>query len=68
MCISKEVQKQPPEMICKKGVLENFSKFTRKNLCQSLFFFQVVGLRPTTLFKKETMVQVFCCEFCEILF
>ena len=28
-----------------KGVLRNFTKFTRKHLCQSLFFNQVTGLR-----------------------
>ena len=27
-----------PEVICKKGVLRNFAKFTGKHLCQSLFF------------------------------
>ena len=36
----------------KKGVLRNFAKFTGKHLCQSL--------------KKETLAQVFSCEFCEI--
>ena len=43
-----------PEVFCKKGGLRNFATFTRKHLCQSLFF------------KKETLVQVFSCEFCEI--
>ena len=32
------------EVFCKKGVLEYFSKFTGKHLCQSLFFNKVVGL------------------------
>ena len=27
-----------PEVFCKKGVLRNFTKFTGKDLCQSLFF------------------------------
>ena len=27
-----------PEVLCKKGVLRNFSKLTGKHLCQSLFF------------------------------
>ena len=27
-----------PEVFCKKGVLRNFTRFTRKHLCQSLFF------------------------------
>ena len=48
----------------KKGVLRNFAKFTRKHLRQSLFFNKVAG--PAALFKKETLVQVFACEFCEI--
>ena len=30
-------QKQPPEVFCKKGVLKNFTIFTRKHLCWSLF-------------------------------
>ena len=36
----------------KKGILRNFSKFTVKHQCN--------------LIKKETMAQVFSCEFCEI--
>ena len=47
----------------KKGVLRNFAKFTGKHLSQSLFFNKVAGLRPA---KKETLAQVFSCEFCEI--
>ena len=38
----------------KKAVLRNFTKFTGKHLCQSFFF------------KKETLAQVFPCEFCDI--
>ena len=37
----------------KKGVLSNFTKFTGKHLCQSLFFNKVSGLSPVTLFKKR---------------
>ena len=37
----------------KKGVLRNFTKFTRKHLRQSLFFNKVAGLRPATLLKKR---------------
>ena len=33
------------EVFCRKGVLTNFAKFTRKYLCQSLFFNKVAGLR-----------------------
>ena len=32
------------EVFCKKGVLRNFANFTRKHLCQSLFFNKVAGL------------------------
>ena len=44
----------------KKGVLRNFTKFTGKHLF----------LRKTSeaynFIKKETLAQVFSCEFCEI--
>ena len=53
-------------MICKKGILRNFKKFTGKQLCQSLFFNKVAELRPATLLKNEILAQVFSCEFCEI--
>ena len=49
----------------KKGVLRNFTKFTAKHLCQSLFFNKVAGLKPAKLLKKR-LAQVFSCEFCEI--
>ena len=39
-------------MFFKIGVLENFSIFTGKHLCWSLFL-------------KETPTQVFSCEYCE---
>ena len=44
-------QKQPSECSVKKGVLRNFAKFTGKHLCQSFFFW------------KESVAQVFSCEF-----
>ena len=49
----------------KKGALANLAKFTGKHLCQSLFFNKVAGRWPTTLFKKETLAQVFPCQFCK---
>ena len=33
---------------------------------QSLFINKVTGMRPATLLKKESLAQVFSCEFCEI--
>ena len=47
----------------KKTVLNNFAKFTGKQLCQSLFFNKRLFL---TFFKRETLAQLFSCEFCEI--
>ena len=51
-----------------KGVVRNFTKFTGKHLCQSLYFNKVAGLRPEAcnFIKIETLAQVFSCEFCEI--
>ena len=54
-----------PEVFCKKGVLKNFAKFTGKHLCQSLFFDKVAGA-ACSFIKKETLAQMFSCEFCEI--
>ena len=42
-----------------KDVLRNFAKFTRKRLCQSLFFDKVAGLRPSTLLKKRLWHRCF---------
>ena len=41
-----------PGVFCKKGVLRNFTKFTVKHLCQSLFFNKVAGLRQGLFFNK----------------
>ena len=52
-------EKQPWDVFCKKGALRNFAKFTRKHLCQSLFFNKVAGLRPATLLKKKLRHRCF---------
>ena len=36
----------------RKGDLRNFSKFTRKHLCQTLFLNKVAGLKPTSIKKR----------------
>ena len=41
--VEQKIEKQPPEVFCKKDVLRNFVKFTGKHLCQSLFFNKVAG-------------------------
>ena len=54
-----------PEVFCIKGVVRNFAKFTGKHQCQSLFFDKVAG-DACNFIKKETLAQVFFCEFWEI--
>ena len=56
-----------PEVFCKKGVLKNFTKFTGKHLCQSLFFNKVAGLRPATLLKKRLWHRCFPVNFVKFL-
>ena len=46
-----------PEVFCKKGVLRNFTKFTRKHLC----------LRPATLLKKRLWHRYFPVHFVKFL-
>ena len=47
----------------RKGVLRNFAKFTGKQLCQSLFFNKVAGLKPVTLLKKRFWHKCFPVNF-----
>ena len=49
----------------RKGVLRNLAKFTRKHLCQSLFFNKVAG--PTTLSKKRDWHSCFLMNFAKFL-
>ena len=48
---------------CSIGVLKNFTKFTGKLLCQSLFFNKVASLRPATLLKKRLCQKCFPTNF-----
>ena len=63
LCPIRNFQKQP---FTYAFVLKIFSKLTGKHQCRSLAFNKVVGLRPATVLKKETVAQVFSCKFCEI--
>ena len=50
-----------PKVFCKKDVLKNSAKFTRKHLFQNLVFNKVA------CHSKETLAQVFSCKFGKIL-
>ena len=47
-----------PEVLCKRGILENFEKLKGKRLCQGLLFKKFAVLRRAE--------QVFSCQLCEI--
>ena len=50
-----------------KKVFLKITQNSKENTCVRVFFFdKVASLRPATLLKKETLAQVFSCEFCEI--
>ena len=49
----------------RKGVLRNFRKFT--DLCQSLFFNKVTGVRPATLLKERLWQRCFTVNFVKFL-
>ena len=50
----------------KQVFLEIFQK-SQENICSWVsFLIKLQGLRPATLLKKETLAQLFSCEFCEI--
>ena len=53
-----------PELFCKKGILRNFAKFRGKHFYQRLFVNKVGGL-ACNFIKRESLAQVFSCEFCE---
>ena len=49
------------------GALKNFAKFTGKQLCKSLFFNKVAGLRPVTLLKNRLWHWYFPVNFAKFL-
>ena len=51
----------------KKGVLEDFAKFTGKHLYQSLFFNKNTGQMPATLLKKRLWHRCIPVNFAEFL-
>ena len=61
-CVNNLKEKQPrsshQRCSVRKIVVRDFTKFTGKHWCQSLFL--------NNLIEKETLSQVFSCKFCEI--
>ena len=52
-------QKQPPEVFCEKRCSQKFRKIHRKTPVSPV-------PQACNFIKKETLAQVFSCEFCEI--
>ena len=57
-------QKQPFEVLCKKRCSWKYRKIHKKTTCVSVSF--LIKPETATLFKKETLAQLFSSEFCEI--
>ena len=51
------IQKQLSGGVLQKVALKNFTKFTGKQLCKSLFFNKVAGLKLAILLKENSRVQ-----------
>ena len=62
-CNCIKIEKQPPEVFCKKGVSKNFTKFTGKQLCESLFLNKIAGLSTATLLKRRLWYRCFPVNF-----
>ena len=48
-----------PELFCRKGVLKNFEKFTRKQLCWNFFLIKLQTCSPATLLKSNSSTGAF---------
>ena len=53
-------QKQPPEVFCEKGVLKKSMQNSKESTCARVSF-----LIKLNFIKKETLAQMFSCEFYE---
>ena len=64
-----EINFRSSRWICsvKKCVLKNFAISLGKQLCQSLFFNNVIGLRPATSSKKRLLHRCFSVNFAKFL-
>ena len=61
-----QIRSSRPELLYKKDALKNFANLQKKNLCRSLFFSKVVGLRPASLLKKRLRHKFFLASFAKI--
>ena len=64
---SKTFRSSRPEVFCRKGVLRDFTKFTGKHLCESLYLIKVAGRGPATLLKKRLWQRCFPVNFVKFL-
>ena len=55
------IQKKPPKVLYEKGVVKNFTNFTGKHLCQSLFFKKFLrnSFLRVSLLKKVSGTSIF---------
>ena len=54
-----------PEVFCKEGVLKNLQNL-QENTYSRVTFLIKLQVSACDFIKKETLAQVFSCEFCEI--
>ena len=59
------IQKQPPKVFYRKIYLKN-SQNLQENPCTRVSFLIKLQVSACNFIKKETLAQVFYCEFCEI--
>ena len=61
----KNLRSSRTQMFFKIAVLKNFAVLPRKHLCWSLFLIKLQA-QVCVFIKKETLTQVFSCEYCKI--
>ena len=61
------IQKQRPEVFCKKGILKNSRNFIGKHTCRSLSFTKLKTFRPSTLLKRGILQRCFPVKFPKFL-
>ena len=60
------VHKHPPEVFYKKRCSQKFHNIHRKTTVPESLFKQSCRPQPCNFIKKETLAQVFACEFCKV--